>query len=97
MKYLILLAVLFVACSENGKPCMLREIPYSKQKEAAEYVKSLMATITVETRNKDEDWDEFVESAHNSAVGIYGENLNGTIVETRSTIGCDCEKARKAQ
>jgi hypothetical protein len=53
-----------------------------------------MATIAVETRNEDEDWDDFIESAHNSAVKIYGENMKGTIVETRTTLDCDCEKER---
>ena len=91
---------MLAACGSNdGKPCMNREIPYSKQVEATEYIQGLMKTIVVASRNDNEDWDDFITAAHHSAMEIYGEELPGILVVMPNTYDhCDCEKARaKAQ
>jgi len=91
-----IIAFLFLGCgSDVGKPCFVKEIPLEKRAEAAKYVKDLMATIQVQTRNDDEDWDDFIEAAHNSAFILYSETLEGVNIETeKGWTECDCSKAR---
>lgn len=89
-----IIVLLFVGCKSNvGKPCFVKEIPAYQKEAAANYVKSLMATIQVQTRNDDEDWDDFIVAAHKSALDIYSETIKGVLVETQKEyLECDCSK-----
>jgi len=94
----LVVAVLFVGCDSTGERCMVREIPYSKQADATQYIEKLMQSIQVQTRNDDEDWDDFIAAAHESALMIYGENINGTWVDMGGgNRRCDCNEERAKQ
>jgi len=96
---LILLALLFAGCSTNrGKPCFVKEIPAYNQQVATQYVEKLMQSIQVQSRNDDEDWDDFILAAHNSAVDIYSVELRGTFSKnSRDCWECDCAEERAKQ
>lgn len=78
---------------------MAREIPHAKQEAATAYVQAVMKSIVVQSRNDNEDWDDFISSATESAMKIYGAELKGILQENDvSYTHCNCEEERaKAQ
>jgi hypothetical protein len=85
MKRLIFLVpILFLSCTskedlKDAKPsrCYEYRIPDEKKKEAADYVIRLMETIKITSRNDNEDWDDFINAAHDSADKIYSVRKEG--------------------
>lgn len=96
MKILLLLTViLFIGCSQNGQECYVWKIKPGKDSLVAAYVQNTLSTIKVNSRNDDEDWDDFAKVVYRQAALIYGYNAKGVLKGDGGFFGdtpqCICE------
>lgn len=78
MKQFILLLTIFIfiGCEEDSRQLGIA-IPDKSREIAANKLVEILATIKVERRVDDEDWDQFIEQAHASILLLYGEPAYG--------------------